>query len=351
VKCEQRIWRDGAWNIPASLTGAQLVLAFGSGGAFDPALLQHVRSAYPRAHVLGGMTAGEISGACVHDGALITTAMELERAHIEVASAVLAPRAAELSGFQLADRLPKQGLKHVFVVSNGVGVNGSALAWGIRELLPPTVGLSGGLVADTQLDPAQVVLDDYVSATTVAAVGFYGDALAIGHTAGGGFRPFGPERRVTKSEGHVLHELDGEPAIELYRRYLGTGAGLPVSGQRFPLSLPGGVLRPLLAADASTGALTFAGELPAGSYVRLTRASHATLVEGAEAAARLAVQGDAKPQLTLVVSGAGRRVLLGRRSDEELEAITSHVGPCLAGFYAPGVLGDQALTLTTFAEH
>ncbi|MCA9467533.1 MAG: hypothetical protein KC643_19090, partial [Nitrospira sp.] len=62
----------------------------------------------------------------------------------------------------------------------------------------------------------------------ISAVGLYGDRVRLGHGSKGGWDFFGIERRVTKSHGNVLLELDGKPALELYKRYLGVRAsGLP----------------------------------------------------------------------------------------------------------------------------
>ncbi len=73
----------------------------------------------------------------------------------------------------------------------------------------------------------------------VAAVGFYGSAIRIGHGSAGGWDEFGPRRRITRSRGNVLFEFDGGPALDLYERYLGAeeARGLPGSGLLFPLRI------------------------------------------------------------------------------------------------------------------
>jgi len=40
----------------------------------------------------------------------------------------------------------------------------------------------------------------------------------------GGWDPFGPERLITKSKENILYELDGQSALELYKKYLGEHA-------------------------------------------------------------------------------------------------------------------------------
>ena len=55
----------------------------------------------------------------------------------------------------------------------------------------------------------------------VVALGFYGTRLKVHCGSMSGFEPFGPERKITRSENNILYELDGEPALELYKKYLG----------------------------------------------------------------------------------------------------------------------------------
>ncbi len=52
------------------------------------------------------------------------------------------------AGAGLADALEHDGLVHVFVVSDGLNVNGSALAKGRRSRLPADVAVTGGLAGD-----------------------------------------------------------------------------------------------------------------------------------------------------------------------------------------------------------
>ncbi len=187
--------------------------------------------------------------------------------------------------------------------------------------------------------------------------------MSVGCGSVGGWYPFGPEREVTRSEGSVLYELDGVSALELYRRYLGRHAkDLPVSGRLLPLSLPFGIARTVIGIDDAAGSVTFGGEIPQGVRVRLMQASLNRLIEGAEAAGHGSVRTEALPQLTVMVSGVGRRLVLQQRTEEELEAVCSAVGDApKTGFYAcgelsptglgPSELHNQTMTVTTFAEH
>jgi hypothetical protein len=187
-----------------------------------------------------------------------------------------------------------------------------------------------------------------------------------------GWGPFGPLRRVTRASEHVLLELDGRPALSLYQSYLREDArNLPASGLLFPLGLIAEdrpeieVIRALLGVDRTSCALILAGDVPQGGLVRLMHATLDGLVTGAGAAAqqsRRPFEG-ALPELSLLFTCVGRRLLLGRNSEQELDAVrdTLGTGVPMAGFYSNGEIGpfahgarcelhNQTMTITTMSE-
>src|SRR5262249_21680514 len=177
-------------------------------------------------------------------------------------------------------------------------VNGSQLVRGLNSVLPETVVVTGGLSGDgTRFKRTWVCVGDKVRSGIVAALGFYGDHVIIQHGSKGGWDKFGPERVVTRSEGNVLFEIDGKPALSLYKEYLGEKAAeLPASGLLFPLSLRASakddkfLVRTLLAVDHDKNTMTFAGDVPKGHLVQLMKADFDRLVGGASLAAASAKQ-------------------------------------------------------------
>jgi len=364
-------WRTGPDD--RALPGAQLVLWFGDGSALDnPDAFATLRARYPSARVVGCSTAGNIRGADVLDDSVVATALQFDHTTIRpVVESLEHAAESDAVGERIGRALAGEELVHVLVLSEGIHVNGSELLGGIRRTLPEGVTVTGGLAADgPRFGRTLVGKAGELRERRVVAIGFYGTRLTVGFGSVGGWDPFGPERIVTRSKGNVLYELDGHSALALYRDYLGPYASeLPSSGLLFPLSLIGAdgrrIVRTILAVDDAAGSLTFAGDIPQGAQVQLMKANFDRLIEGASQAsdeARNAVNQQT-PDLALLISCVGRRLVLKQRVEEELEAVQEQIGAevPLCGFYSYGEISpfgglqrcelhNQTMTVTSFHE-
>ena len=208
----------------------------------------------------------------------------------------------------------------------------------------------------------------------VTAVGLYGPRVKIGHGSKGGWDKFGPARRVTRAEHNVLYELDGRPALRLYKEYLGERAAeLPASALLFPLAVSDShgdskvLVRTVLAVSEQDQSMTFAGDVPQGSVAQLMRANFERLIDGASSAARGAGSSlvdlmGTNEILSIAISCVGRRLILGERTEEEIEAALHGLpaGTRQIGFYSYGEISpfasgacdlhNQTMTLTTISE-
>jgi hypothetical protein len=377
MQIAQEIWTPGHAAQVGAGRGAcaspQLVLAFASPELVrDPETWRKLRSRWPTAALVAASTAGEICGTRVLDDTVTVTAIELGKTRVRAVRVDVPDGDSSYStGALLAERLIGKGLRHVFVLSDGLKVNGSSLVRGLSQSLPKGVSVTGGLCGDgSRFERTYVCLGDLEEQAGVVGIGFYGEHLQIGMGSMGGWDPFGPERQVTRSEGNVLFELDGESALALYERYLGEhAAGLPASGLLFPLTVRAeknvpGVVRTILAVDRERGSLTYAGDVPTGHYARLMRANFDRLVDGSIGAARTSRDALSKaPELAILVSCVGRKLVLKQRIEEEVEGAEAALGAgaVLTGFYSYGEicpfasdarseLHNQTMTVTAFTE-
>ncbi len=362
-----------AWDGPQTLVLAFFAPEFG----LHPAPLERLRAAYPHSFLLGCSTAGEILGASLEDHSVAVAVLHFASTRLCIAQAdVSGPGVSREAGENLGRALAAPDLKGVFVLSDGLNVNGSELVSGLNAALPAHVTVTGGLAGDGErFQNTHVIVAGPGEAMRplprqVGAVGFCGDSIRLASSSKGGWSPFGLERRVTKSEGNVLFELDGKPALELYKTYLGDRAqGLPATALLFPLAILDEaaygsefLVRTILAMDEGAQSLTFAGDIPQGATVQLMRCNLDRLVEGAANASENLGEVTEGPAMAIAVTCVGRRMLLGERAEEELEAVLDalHDGTLQVGFYSYGELSpmtagpcqlhNQTMTLTLIQE-
>jgi hypothetical protein len=353
-----------------------VVLAFGAVSYFEqPAVYDQLRRLWPRAVIAGCSTAGEIRGGQVHDGACVVTAVRFDRASAQGATTRLDSMGDSFAaGARLAAALAPAGLRAVLVLGTGVRINGSALVRGLQSTLPAAVSISGGLAADGgAFERTWTMGGDGCGDDRIVAVGLYGDGLRLGYGSFAGWVPFGPARRVTRCVDNVLYELDGERALDIYKRYLGEHAArLPSSGLLFPFEMIGerqekrGIFRTILGVDEAQGSLTLAGDIDPNGSLKLMYSNTERLIDGAETAARTAFEMMGPvPQtsLALLVSCVGRKLVMGARVDEEVEAVADLFGPgaTVTGYYSNGEIAgngfnggchlhNQTMTITWIAE-
>ncbi len=364
-------------NGEETLRNASLVIVFGSTENLKNSdNFIELKKIFEDAIFIGSSTAGEILGTNVFDNTIIATAIQFEKTTVKYASKVI--DSAEDSfdaGKYLIETLNNDNLTHVFVLSDGLNVNGSELVKGLRDNLPDTISVTGGLAGDGASFKETLILNSKCEAKSkkIAAIGFYGSNLTIGYGSMGGWDSFGIERLVSKSENNVLYELDGKPALALYKSFLGEQYSnqLPASGLLFPLNLrikqgDDPIVRTILAINEEDQSLTFAGDIPVGSYVRLMKANFDRLIDGAVGAAKstLTNENNNNPDLAILISCVGRKLLLKQLVEEEVEGVKEILGPntVLCGFYSYGEISpfskdakcelhNQTMTITTFKEN
>ena len=277
------------------------------------------------------------------------------------------------AGKQLVEPLVATDLKCVLLFSDGKSINGSEVISGVNSVLDKRVIVSGGMAADgAKFVSTMVGYNELPENNMLVAVGLYGDALSVGFGSMGGWDAFGPKRLVTKSEGNILYELDGKNALELYKKYLGNQAdNLPGSALLFPLALHKEhiheyLVRTVLDVNEVDSSMVFAGDIPEGSLVQLMKTTFDRLIDGASVAAEQGVSSlnSEEAEFALLISCVGRKLVLGPRIEEEIEACASVFSSrtALAGFYSHGEfsplknnvgcqLHNQSMTITTFREN
>ena len=351
---------------------AQLVFLFGNKELLkDQRHIDLVAERYSAAQIVGCSTSGEIYQEEVMNNHIVCTAVWFENTTVKISREPIdSMEESFMVGEKIAEKLDNEHLIHVMVLSEGLNINGSELTKGLNSKLSDRIPITGGLAGDQADFHETVIVHNHAGEKNlVLAIGFYGEHLRVGYGSMGGWDSFGVDREVTKSKGNILYELDGHPALELY---LGDhAANLPASALLFPLSLrlkdsETALVRTVLAVNEADGSMVFAGDIPQGEYVRLMKANSDRLIEGANGAAEMSKTSlqDSSPDLAILISCVGRKLVLKQRVEEELEIIRESFGrhTTIAGFYSYGEISpikpfeqhcelhNQTMTITLFKE-
>ncbi len=356
----------------------QIVFAFGDTAFFqDDAFTKQLKAKFPGASILGCSTAGEIGNDGVFSGSMVLTSVHFKNPQLKFSSTSGTGLDDSFAmGSRLAEKLEGKDLNAVFILTQGVDINGSEVIKGIQSKLGADVLITGGLAGDGgAFKSTAVILNDSMFTKGAVAVGFYGNSVLVSFGSVGGWEAFGPTRKVTKAQGNILFELDNIPALSVYKNYLGEFAkDLPGSALHFPLSVleqgkeKSDLIRTILGIDEANGSLILAGDIHQDGQVRLMHAQTPALVEGArhagELAAKKMVASDADSSLAILVSCVGRKLAIGEDEiEDEVDAARESLhGASVTGFYSYGEvcpiagvvtdcrLHNQTMTITLFRD-
>ncbi len=378
MQTQQIQFQNDQWAVKNTSPGfeasnAQLAIVFGSRELTSNQIhFDSIQAKFPYADIVSCSTAGEIIGEEVFDDTLIITAIQFEKATIRCIKTSVNEQADSFeTGKYLFNSLNNEDLSGLFIISDGTKINGSEIVNGLNINNTKHLPITGGLAGDAARFSKTVVgLNEPATEGNIVAVGFYGGEIKIGHSSLGGWDEFGKERIITKSDKNILYEIDGAVALDLYKEYLGPYAEeLPGSALLFPLSIrlensDRNLVRTILSVNESEKSMTFAGNLPVGSKVRFMKANFEKLINASATAAENSFDKTKQaPQLAILISCVGRKLILQERTEDELIAAKHIFGgqTCLTGFYSYGEISpfnplsncelhNQTMTITTFSE-
>lgn len=351
-----------------------LVLVFGNRYLLENEdIYTQLRSQFPNGHLVFGSTSGDITANYVDDESITATAIEFEKSNFEIKTSNVLHTDLDSfkTGKDLVNQFTKKGLKHIFVVAEGSFINGSQLTKGLNAATNHNLLITGGLCGDAaRFQKTVASYNENPKPGEIVAIGFYGETFEASFAIHGGWTPFGPERIVTKSDSNVLYELDNLPALDLYKKYLGDKSKeLPGAALLYPLNVKSeneeqSFVRTILNIDEEKNTMILAGDIPENSKVQLMMTNVDNIASASELAAKQALAKQKKqPQLALLVSCIGRKLVLDQRVEEEIEEVVSVVGKntTICGFYSYGEIApfnlevncqlhNQTMTITLINE-
>jgi hypothetical protein len=246
----------------------------------------------------------------------------------------------------------------LFVFPDGTTVNFDEFFAGLEGDLPSDRFLpiwGGGAGDNLALVQTYQYCDDEIASDGVAYALLSGETQPAS-TIGIGYLPIGGERKVTRSEGNVIYEIDGKSAVEVLQEYLPDSA-LAEDWRRYAISCvlclrapsymedEEYVVRTILSLDATDGSATVQTEVPEGTSVWMTSKDQEKFTAGLD---RMAEQikkglGGNQPKLVLHFDCVSRGKLMFRDQEKMrlLRQLRQAVDPEApwAGFYTFGEIG------------
>ena len=370
------IYEENKWNEPLndSLDSDNtLVICFGASDIQTISEgLADVKNSFKKSIIIGCSTAGEIFQDELYENSLSIIVLKFEKTEIRLKNLEIKSANESLQiAKDIAQDLKDDELKAIFILSDGLNINGSQLTKGFNETLSKDVIVTGGLAGDdARFEKTWVLVDNEAKSNYITAVGFYGNNLIYKSSSYGGWTKFGINRMVTQSSGNILYTLDDKPALEVYKTYLGENAkNLPSSGLLFPLMIKEegyseAKVRTILAINEEEQSITFAGDIPNNSEVMFMRASFEDLVNGAAKSSKMLNKEDfdLDNSVNIAISCVGRKLVLGQKTEDEIEAVLNNLSDKTSqvGFYSYGEISplgtnecdlhNQTMTLTLIGE-
>jgi hypothetical protein len=332
-----------------------LLLAFGAISYDQQKLLDGIAAAAPGIPMVGCTTDGEISSQGLSINSVVVMALASDTIRFHPVSVEQLSKDSFYAGTQIGKAFQGLECRYVQVFSDGLSGNADQIIQGIKAHMGNDVKIAGGTSGDGgDFKRTYQYFGNRVLTDSIVAVAFQGQ-FGLGTGIGCGWFPVGIAKKVTRAVGNVVYELDGQPALQAYERFLGKHAErLPAVGVEYPLGLlepdneteeEGHFLcRATMGVDRKAGAIIFAGDVPEGSLVKMTIGNDGDIIRAAKHAAQSAMEKlrnndpALKPQAIFLYSCMARKIVLGTRTDEEITAVKEAVGGDvpIVGFYTYG---------------
>lgn len=346
---------SGGWHkpLPECDSPNTLVLLFGAPDADTYSGVFHeLQNRYPTSLLAGCSSLGGIYGSEILEDGLVVCIIRFQNTRIAKTSIELHTlEDSWRAGRHIGKQLNTPDLKGLLLLTDGLNTQGTDLIRGITSCINPhEVSIVGGLSSDPMQFRDVWVLHNGVPAKNIACgIGFYGEHIVFNHARRDGFKPFGPERIITRATDRTIYEIDQRPALELYKEYLGEqhAQRLPEAALNFPLALWAEdkqhyAVRVPITTQETDNSLEFVADVCTGYRTQLMYGNTDNLVDGAEEVARELTRNipPNTPVLALAITCAARKLIMQDDTWQELEATLDNLPPGSqqVGFYSYGEL-------------
>ena len=316
-------------------------------------ILDRIHEMYPGIELIGSTTDGELSSvhAFTEDSVTLMLLCSEELVFITgVADEISKDTAANIRQAMDSTKVKLgQDPELCITTPSGLTASGDNIVEGFRQSLGENFPVFGGNAGDQWRIKVTYQFHKNNVYTDAAPFMLIGGPLLYSFGVESGWIPIGKKAVVSRSENHMVYEIDNDTALEFFQHHLGKKLGLgeeSIMGD-YPLAVfeentDSFYLRAATTFDAETGSLTFVGNVPQGSTIQLTHSTRDKIVEATKTSVNAAVKGypGTRPSAALCFSCASRKQVLGTRVEEEYDAFKQYFPDLpVAGFYTYGEIG------------
>lgn len=295
--------------------------------------------------VFGASTAGEILNDEVHEESIVAMLLDISRDVYQLRIFNGQQKTSSQLGQSVAQWAKTFYDNPAFMVSSGgMLANGDHIVNGIIDEMGRQVPLFGGLAGDDSKAQETFVFNgSRVTSNGVAALVLNGNIIGLKGLAFSGWKGIGTSKTVTKAQGNIVYEIDGEPALDIYTKYLNFGDETNTSlSAEYPLLLSRDdglfVLRAMMVINEDKS-MVYAGSIPEGAKVRFGMAPGPEIIDQAIEQITGFKQQAPRAEAIVLFSCMGRRLALGPMIEDEISAVRKLWGVPLVGFFTYGEIG------------
>ena len=184
-------------------------------------ILDTLNNLLPEAHIIGTTTDGSI----LHDGDWEVTTISFSQFEKSTLQHILVPfelTKEDEAASIICDNIVSDNTKALLLFADGLLCNTQKLTREISKNYP-NLTIAGGMAGDNaKLEKTFVCDNSRYASQAIVALSIDSDSLHVHNDYNLAWEAVGKELEVTKAEGNIIHEIDGESAAIAFDKYLNT---------------------------------------------------------------------------------------------------------------------------------
>jgi len=313
--------------------------------------------------VFGATTAGEFIDGDIGEGSIVMMLLDIEPAYFKLVFL----ETSQQTTFEDAEQLGAIGKETftnpVFIIATGgIFIDGDQIVAGIMQGFGKEATLFGGMAGDDLIAEKPLVFTNNKSKdNALLALIIDEDHIDVRGIATCGWKAIGTTKTVTKSDGNIVYEIDGKPALDMLMKYLGVdvkiGQGKEIvaflNAWYYPLQLERDngdtVIRATRFANNKERSLICTGSVPQGSQIKFSLPPDFDAIETVVSECASVKDSEQQQADALIMfSCVSRHLSFGALMKEEIEQVQNVWNAPMIGFFTYGEYGKSKIGTNEF---